>query len=170
MKTKRAEKEGLAPFLTKMLVTAKELSAYDNKTDRSERLVARVREFLVDWLPKHSKDPSMYWQTATALGRLKEPRGAAYLDVEAITEPRWSGVRGHILYALGQMGGTEAAAKLGQYLSTPHADKLGAAAAALARIDKDAARRHAKRLLASDRAKFIHWMDRSQLEKLAKED
>ena len=130
----------------------------------------RSRDFLVDWLPKHTKDASMYWQTSMALGRLKEPRGAQYLDVEAITEPNWSGVRGHILYALGQMGGAEAAAKLGQYLSTPHADKLGAAARALASIDKDAARRHAKRLLASDRAKFIHWMDRTELEKLAKDE
>lgn len=130
----------------------------------------RSRDFLVDWLPDHTKDPAMYWQTSMALGRLKEPRGAQYLDVEAITEPNWSGVRGHILYALGQMGGPEAAAKLGEYLSTPHADKLGAAAAALAKIDKEAARRHAKRLLSSDRAKFIHWMDRMELDKLAKDE
>ncbi|MDF1700583.1 MAG: HEAT repeat domain-containing protein, partial [Planctomycetota bacterium] len=131
---------------------------------------AGSRDFLVDWLPKHAEDAGMYWTTATALGRLKEPRGAAYLDIEAITGPSWGGVRGQILWALGQMGGDEAAAKLGQYLGTPHADKLGSAASALALIDKDAARRHAKRLLASDRAKFIHWMDRSALEKLAKDE
>ena len=131
---------------------------------------AGSRDFLVDWLPKHAEDAGMYWTTATALGRRKEPRGAAYLDIEAITGPSWGGVRGQILWALGQMGGDEVAAKLGQYLGTPHADKLGAAARALAQIDRDAARRHAKRLLASERAKFIHWMDRSTLEKLAKEE
>lgn len=130
----------------------------------------RARDFLIDFLPKHTQDPSMYWYTATSLGQLKEPRGARYLDIEAIVEPRWAGVRGHILHALGEMGGPDAAAKLGQYLTTPHADKLGSAAAALAKIDPDAARRHAKRLLASDRARFIHFIDRSTLEKLAKED
>ena len=71
---------------------------------------------------------------------------------------------------LGQMGGDEAAAKLAQYLKTPHADNLGAAAGALARIDKHAARNHAKRLLSSDHPKFIHWMDRSTLEKVAKDE
>ncbi len=142
-----------------LLVSA--LSGYDTP---------QVRDFLVDHLTKQEKDPGAYWKVATTLGRLKEPRGAEYLDVDVIIQPQWSGVRGHILAALGQMGGSHAMQRLDEYLRLDHADRLGSAASALARLDPDAARAHAKRILESERAPFLHWGDRRVLEALAKQD
>ena len=130
----------------------------------------QARDFLVDRLGKTDKDAGSYWQTAVTLGQLREPRGAEYLDLEVIIQPRWGGVRGHILAALGQMGGPHAAQRLSEYLSMAHADRLGAAANALAKIDPAAAREHATRILASDRAPFLHWGDRRSLEALVKKD
>jgi hypothetical protein len=130
----------------------------------------RVRDFLVDHLTKQEKDPGAYWTAATTLGRLKEPRGAEFLDVEVIIQPRWSGVRGHILTALGQMGGAHAVQRLNEYLSLEHADRVGTAAGALSQLDPDGARGHARRILESARAPFLTSGDRRALEALLKDD
>ena len=127
-----------------------------------------VRDYLVARLERE-RDAGLYMCTAEALGFLKEPRGAHFVD-DRIMGPMWSGVRGHILHATGRMGGPDASAFLVRYLRTPNADLLGSAILALDGIDPATAETEAAAILASPRADFLKSSDRNALEKIAKRE
>jgi hypothetical protein len=125
-----------------------------------------VREFLVRAAGRET-DPGALWGAAEALGDLHEPRGAAPLEGR-FSGPGFSGVRPHILEALGRMGGEDAKRILVAHLRDPYGDALSWAIGALGWIDREAAREEAARILAGPRAKHLSGIDRRRLEEAAK--
>jgi hypothetical protein len=128
----------------------------------------RVRDWLLDRVAR-ADGVAAVWHTAEALGDLHEPRGADRLRVAQFLAPEYAGVRGHVLGAVGQMGGTSAVRLLEEYLRIPAADSLGTALAALARLDARAARAHAQRLRDGERWAFLDVPTRSQVLELLKD-
>jgi hypothetical protein len=139
---------------------ARALPAYDSP---------RVRTYLLDRIARETEVVA-YWNLAAALGDLKEPRGPEVMRVQQFLGPTWSGVRGYILYDVGRMGGPAAVRLLEEYLQMASADHLGSALAALATLDRERARGHARRIKESDRYGFLDVMDRVGVDRLAADD
>jgi hypothetical protein len=114
-----------------------------------------VRTYLVDRIARET-DAATYWHLATALGALREPRGAEVMRVAQFTGPSFGSVlRAYILTSVGAMGGPRAVQLLEEYLRLPNADALGAALLGLEAIDPERARAQARSLKDSDRYAFL---------------
>ncbi len=128
----------------------------------------RTRDYLVKKV-QDDPTPNTVYSAAQSLGALKEPRGANAIGLN-FAQPGWEGVRGTILYNLGEMGGADARRILISYLQMEKADQLAPAIKALARIDPAAAKLQATRLLAREGAEFLHYRDRATLKRIVEQE
>jgi hypothetical protein len=129
----------------------------------------QVRAYLLERIARET-DPGAFWNLAESLGDLREPRGAEVIRIQQFLAPTWRGVRGHVLHAIGRMGGPAAVRLLDDYLQLPNVDHLGAAVAALATLDRERARSHALRIKQSDRYPFLDMMDRIEVDRLTADE
>jgi hypothetical protein len=126
-----------------------------------------VRTYLVDRIARET-DAGIYWHLATALGALREPRGAEVMRIAQFSGPTFGGVRGYILSTIAQMGGPRALQLLEEYLGLTNTNATGAALRALEILDAERARTHARRIKDGDRFGYLPPEDVSEVLRLTR--
>jgi RNA polymerase sigma-70 factor (ECF subfamily) len=124
-----------------------------------------VRTFLNDFVAKTEK-AGLFFCAAGALGELRDPTSARVVE-ERLFRDGYGGVEGHLLAALGGMGGPEAVRILETYLDDRRAKQLATAVMFLSKLDTARAAAAARRLLADPRAETLPAHEREILKQAA---
>ncbi|MHC4493696.1 MAG: hypothetical protein ACYTDU_19005 [Planctomycetota bacterium] len=130
-----------------------------------------MRTYLLQRIERE-KDPGLYMSAAGALGKLKEGRAMAAVAAQVMRfEERWSGVESHLLNALAQMGGEDAAPHLVRFLTDERAKEgksVWAALSLLEGLDRARSQGAARKLAASPRMEGFSAPLQSKIKELAR--